>query len=74
MAKKASKAKAKTPQKETTSKSPNKVTKPTAWDVYAKRKSDRVHLGVFTDKDEAMKYAESRGHHRSVVSFVEKKN
>ena len=64
MAKKQSKAKAKAPKKVTTA---------TAWDVYAKRKGECVYLGLFTDKTEALKYAESKGHHRSVVSFVERK-
>lgn len=64
MAKKASKAKAKAPKKESTA---------TAWDVYAQRKCECVYLGLFTDKFEALKYAESKGHHRSVVSFVERK-
>ena len=64
MAKKVSKAKAKAPKQVTTA---------TAWDVYAQRKSESVYLGLFTDKFEALKYAESKGHHRSVVSFVERK-
>jgi hypothetical protein len=64
MAKKQSKAKAKDPKKVTTT---------TAWDVYAQRKSERVYLGLFTDKTKALQYAESKGHHRSVVSFVERK-
>jgi len=73
MAKKVSKAKAKTPKKAVTAKAPKKATTATAWDVYAQRKSERVYLGLFTDKDKAIKHAESKGHHRSVVSFVEKK-
>ena len=73
MAKKTSKAKAKEPKKAVTAKAPKKVTTTTAWDVYAKKKGRSVSLGLFTDKDEAIKYAERRGHHRSVVSFVEKK-
>jgi hypothetical protein len=44
-----------------------------AWEVYARKKGLDVYLGLFTDKDEAIKHAESKGHHRSVVSFVEKK-
>ena len=64
MTKKTSKAKAKTPKEATTA---------TAWDVYAKRKGDNVYLGLFTDKDKAIKHAERKGHHRSVVSFVERK-
>jgi hypothetical protein len=71
---KASKAKAKAPKKAVTAKAPKKVTTTTAWDVYAQRKSERVYLGLFTDKTKALQYAESKGHHRSVVSFVEKKD
>ena len=69
MAKKASKAKA----SKAKAKAPKKAIAATAWDVYAKRKGDNVYLGLFTDKDEAIKYAERRGNHRSVVSIVEKK-
>jgi len=65
MAKKQSKAKAKAPKKVATA---------TAWDVYAQRKGECVYLGLFTDKTEALKYAEGKGHHRSVVSFVERQS
>jgi len=64
MAKKQSKAKAKAPKK---------VDAATAWDVYAQRKGECVYLGLFTDKTKALQYAEGKGHHRSVVSFVERK-
>src|SRR5690554_2794081 len=64
MAKKQSKAKATAPKKTDTA---------TAWDVYAQRKGECVYLGLFTDKTKALQYAESKGHHRSVVSFVERK-
>lgn len=64
MAKKTSKAKAKAPKKATTA---------MAWDVYARKKGIDVYLGLFTNKDKAIKHAERKGHHRSVVSFVERK-
>lgn len=61
MAKKTSKAKAKDPKKATTA---------MAWDVYARKKGLDVYLGLFTDIDKAIKHAERKGHHRSVVTFV----
>ena len=64
MAKKTSKAKAKAPKKATTA---------IAWDVYARKKGIDVYLGLFTSKDEAIKHAGRKGHHRVSLSFVERK-
>ena len=63
MTKKTSKAKAKAPKKATA----------LAWDVYARKKGLDVYLGLFTSKDEAIKHAERKGHHRVSLSFVERK-
>jgi hypothetical protein len=64
MAKKTSKAKAKDPKKATTA---------MAWEVYARKKGLDVYLGLFTNKDEAIKHAERKGHHRVSLTFVERK-